>query len=329
MSFADRLWAAVQTKQTPAMVGLDPRADLLPQGMLERHFGLHGYSLKAVALAYEEFCSRVLDVVAPLVPAVKVQVAFFEALGPAGGQALWHVIRKAQRLGLLVVADAKRNDIGSTAEAYAAAWLSGGNVGGQRTCAWDADALTVNPYLGMDSLEPFLNALTNAGDPRQPNRSRGLFVLVKTSNPGAAEFQDLEADGAPLYVQIARAIDRLNAGSAAPSGYGPVGAVVGATHPNEIRRLRPVMPRTLFLLPGYGAQGGRAADLAPAFDERGFGAVVNSSRGIIFAYREPAQRDQHTPDQWEACVASATEQMIRDLAEQTPAGRLRQERPHT
>jgi len=130
-------------------------------------------------------------------------------------------------------------------------------------------------------------------------------------------------------VQIARAIDRLNAGSAAPSGYGPVGAVVGATHPNEIRRLRPVMPRTLFLLPGYGAQGGRAADLAPAFDERGFGAVVNSSRGIIFAYREPAHRERHAPDQWEACVASATEQMIRDLSEQTPAGRLRQERPHT
>ena len=324
MSFADRLWTAIRAKQTPAIVGLDPRAELLPPALLDRYLASHGASLRAVALAYEEFCSRLLDVVAALVPAVKVQVAFFEALGPAGAAALSQTLRKARRLGLLVIADAKRGDIGATAEAYAQGWLTGSPVAGRPLSVWDADALTVHPYLGMVSLEPFLKAV--AGAAAASEAGRGVFVLVRTSNPGARQFQDIGEQDAPLYLRVAQAVEQLNAGALGQCGYGPVGAVVGATHADEIRRLRPVVPHTLFLVPGYGAQGGRAVDLAAAFDPRGFGALVSNSRGIIFAYREPRLRDAYPPERWEDVVAQAALEMIEDLAKHTPAGHLRQSR---
>lgn len=285
--FADRLAAAVRAKGNPVCVGLDPRWESLPDEIRNRH---GGQTLEAVALAYEEFCGRVLDVVAPLVPAVKPQSAFFEACGPAGMACLRNTLRYARRLGLVTILDGKRNDIASTAEAYADAAFAGTAIDGTTHPVWDADALTVNPYLGRDALEPFLKSARRA--------ARGLFVLVRTSNAGAGLFQDLRCDGKPLYQHVAAAVDGWARENLGRCGYGDVGAVVGATHPTELRELRQLVPHVLFLIPGYGAQGGRAADLAGAFHAGGLGAVVNSARGITAAF---APEEPH----WERAVEQA------------------------
>jgi orotidine-5'-phosphate decarboxylase len=274
--FADRLAAAVTTRNTALCVGLDPRWDRLPERIRCRH----GDSRVGRARAFEEFCFRVLDVVAPLVGVVKPQSAFFEALGPKGMSALFQIVQRARRMGLIVIADVKRNDIASTAEAYAEAafdWLQ-------------ADAVTLNPYLGRDSIEPFLEKARPAG--------RGLFVLVRTSNPGAGQFQDLPCQGEPLHVHVARAVESWAAEHPGRCGLGDVGAVVGCTSPVELTELRRVLSSTWILVPGYGAQGGTAADVAGAFRSDGLGAIVNSSRAVLFPFHPS---DSH----WEAAVEKA------------------------
>lgn len=306
--YADRLHSAVQAKRTPALVGLDPRFQQLPTDIRNRS-ARHGTVTSADrAAAFEEFCRRIIDVVAPLVPAVKPQAAFFEECGPPGLQALWNVIRYAREQGLIVIADAKRGDIGSTAEGYARAWLAGQDVD---AAPWGADALTVNPYLGVDTLQPFVDAAVQRG--------AGLYVLVRTSNPGARDFQDRTTDGQPLYERVAAAVEHLASETRGAYGYGCVGAVAGATYPEELSRLRHEMPSVPLLIPGYGSQGGTSADVAGGFDPHGHGALVNSSRGIIFAWDRPEFRDRFGPDRWEDAVHAATQAMIADLAANTPA----------
>jgi orotidine-5'-phosphate decarboxylase len=282
MHFADRLAAAVRSKRTPLCVGLDPRWESLPVAIRLRHAG-------NVAAGYEEFCLRVLEIVAPLVGVVKPQSAFFEACGPAGMTALLRVMQKAKRLNLLAILDAKRGDIASTATAYADAAFT----------AFDADALTVNPYLGRDAIEPFLHAARKS--------DRGLFVLVRTSNPGSGLFQDRICDGKPLYHHVADAVRAWSRENLGDCGYGDVGAVVGATHPGELAALRTALPDVWFLVPGFGAQGGTAADVAPAFRSDGLGATVNSSRGVTFPYK---------PDDanWEAAIEKAVREAIVQLS---------------
>jgi orotidine-5'-phosphate decarboxylase len=250
----------------------------------------------------------VLDVVAPLVPVVKPQMAFFEGCGPAGLVALRAVLRRARRLGLLTILDGKRNDIASTAEAYADAAFGGTDHEGSRRPVWDADALTVNPYLGRDAVEPFLRSAQRDG--------RGVFVLVRTSNPGAGQFQDLEGrDGRPLFLHVAAAVGSWAKESRGKCGLGDVGAVVGATHPVELAAVRALLANVIFLVPGYGAQGASAKDAAAAFLPDGLGAVVNSARGITASF-PPAERA------WESAVEAAARQTIADLAAATPMGRL-------
>jgi orotidine-5'-phosphate decarboxylase len=261
-------------------------------------------SAAAVADAYVRFCNGVSDVVAPLVPIVKVQAAFFEEIGPVGMAAMRQVIEHAQSCGLLVIIDAKRNDIGSTAEAYARGYL------GRGTSAWQADALTVSPYLGDDSLTPFVDVASKRG--------AGIFVLVKTSNPGGRLLQDLESDGKPLYNHVAAHVEGLAAVTAGQCGYGAVGAVVGATYPAQLVELRRTMPHTWFLVPGYGSQGGTAADVAAAFDTRGLGAIVNNSRGIIFAHERPEFKTRFGAADWQAAIEAATREMIEALAAVIP-----------
>jgi orotidine-5'-phosphate decarboxylase len=306
LPFADRLSAALRSRRTPVLVGLDPRAENLPAGILADR---ENVGLEETAAAYGRFCRGVIDVVAPLVPAVKPQAAFFEQLGPAGMAVLAEVIGYAQQKGLLVILDGKRNDIGSTATAYAQGMLGSG---GQSP--WGADALTVSPYLGEDSLQPFVDVAVK--------RAAGVFVLVKTSNPGGGMLQDLVADGRPVYRHVAEYVERQAATTAGACGYGAVGAVVGATYPNQLTELRAAMPHTWFLVPGFGSQGGTARDVTAAFDAEGCGAIVNNSRGIIFAHRSKPYSERYGAARWQEAVEAATRDMIGQLRAETPAGNL-------
>jgi orotidine-5'-phosphate decarboxylase len=293
--FMDQLADAVRRCGNAVCVGLDPRWQQLPAPLREGRSD----SLDFKAKAYEQFCNSISDVVAPLVPIVKPQVAFFEELGPPGMAALQSVIKHAQHRGLLVIVDGKRNDIGNTAEAYARGYL------GRNASAWGADAITVSPYLGDDSLSPFVDVAAERG--------AGVFVLVKTSNPGGRMLQDLECDGRSLYSIVASQVEQLAASSAGECGYGCVGAVVGATYPEQLSELRRQMPHTWFLVPGFGSQGGTAADVAAAFDSRGLGAIINNSRGIIFAHENREYADKFGADRWQNAVDAATRAMIDQL----------------
>jgi orotidine-5'-phosphate decarboxylase len=293
--FADRLTAAVRAKGNPLCVGLDPRWESLPRAVRARY---DDGTLAGVARAYEDFCSRVLDLVAPLVPVVKPQSAFFEACGPDGLAVLQQLLRRAHDLGLITILDAKRNDIASTATAYADAAFGGIALDGKTFPVWDADSLTVNPYLGRDALEPFLASARRS--------QRGLFVLVRTSNPGAGLFQDLLCDGRPLFLHVAEAVGGWTRENLGQCGYGDVGAVVGATHPRELALIRRQLPETWLLIPGYGAQGGSAADIAAAFRPDGLGVIINSSRGILF----PSPPEE---PRWEQAIEQATRQTIAAL----------------
>lgn len=297
--FADRLVAAIKAKGNPLCVGLDPRWQSLPLEIRQRY---GADSLESIAHGFEEFCLRVLDIVAELVPVVKPQSAFFEACGPAGMSALQNVLSRARELGLITILDNKRNDIASTALAYAEAALGGVSWEKERLPVWDADALTINPYLGRDAVEPFLECARRSGC--------GVFVLVRTSNPGAGQFQDLrivsETEEAPktLFMHVAEAVRQWTMENLGDCEFGDVGAVVGATYPEELALLRETMPEVIFLVPGFGAQGGTAKDIAGAFHRDGQGAIINSSRGILFPYK-PDSKD------WEkqievACCESIT-----------------------
>jgi orotidine-5'-phosphate decarboxylase len=276
----DRLVAAVHRHATPLCVGLDPRPECLPQTIRDEHPN----SVRAC----EEFCCRVIDISAKYVGVVKPQSAFFERWGAEGFAVLRTVLRRAKEQGLFTILDAKRGDISTTAAAYAEAAFD----------YFDADAVTVNPYLGRDSVEPFIKAARE--------RRRGVFVLVRTSNPGAGAFQDLVCEGKPLYRHVAEAVETWSGEHRNSLGYGDVGAVVGATRPVDLRALRAVLPSAWLLVPGYGVQGAGAADVAGAFQADGLGAVVNSSRGVVFPFR-PEDRT------WETKIEQAMRRCAAEL----------------
>lgn len=258
--FADRLFEAVGRKNSRLCVGLDPRLGLLPPDL----------SADPVQRV-EQFCLQICAAVEPYATAVKPQAAYFEALGAPGMACLERVMCFARELGFLVILDAKRNDIGSTAEAYAEAYL------GTPHCP--ADAITVNAYLGYDGVGPFVDKAHEHGT--------GLFVLVKTSNPGSGQLQDLKLEsGLTVYQHMADLVAQWGQDLVGESGYSSLGAVVGATYPEQLRELRARVPQVPFLVPGYGHQGATAADVAAGFGKQGLGAIVNSARGIIYAYRQ-------------------------------------------
>jgi orotidine-5'-phosphate decarboxylase len=302
--FADRLSQQIARQGTPLVACLDPRLAQLPESL---RAGVRENDYAAVAAAFQKFCCEIIDVVAPLVPAVKPQAAFFEMTGPAGMTALSRIIDYAMSRDLMVLLDGKRNDIGSTATAYARGWL-----GRKPASAWGCDALTINPYMGDDSLQPFVDRGLETGS--------GLFVLVKTSNPGSNTFQELPTGNRKLYQEVAAWVQTTAAATAGQCGYGVVGAVVGATHPAHLAELREAMPNTFFLIPGFGAQGGKAIDLVSAFDEHGGGAIVNSSRGIIFAWEQPRYGETSS---WQASVDAATRNAMAEIADVLPASPTR------
>jgi orotidine-5'-phosphate decarboxylase len=298
--FADRLAAAVKLAGNAVCVGLDPRWENLPEPLRSSGRTATG----AIADAYVTFCHGVIDVVASVVPIVKVQAAFFEELGPSGMAAMADVILYAEACGLLVIVDGKRNDIGSTAEAYARGYL------GREGSLWHADALTVSPYLGDDSLAPFVQIANERGS--------GIFVLVKTSNPGGQFLQDLVCDGEAIYRRVAAYLEQLSAANLGECGYGAIGAVVGATYPEQLLELRQAMPHAWFLVPGYGSQGGTAANVVGALDANGLGALINNSRGLIFAHERPEYRQKFGPARWQEAVEAATRRMIDELNSAIP-----------
>lgn len=258
--FADRLIAATRTLNTPLCVGLDPFSDLIPE-----YFGPKGE-----LASLEAFFSAVIDAVSGKVAVVKPQIGLFEPWGSAGVALVGRLCKQAQHRGLLVILDAKRGDIGSTAEGYARAYLG-------QDVEVPCDCITINPYLGLDSLEPFAQMAREDG--------KGIAVLVRTSNPGAQDFQDLHVDGAPLWTHVAQKLAPLEESMIGESGFSSLMVVCGATWPDEAKRLRSILPRTLFLVPGYGAQGGAAADALSGFvrSKAGLdGGIVSSSRGILY-----------------------------------------------
>lgn len=287
--FADRLIDAIKAKGNPICVGLDPRLKQIPDFIRKKAFEAEENlknPLRAAAEALIEFNKGIIDAVADVVPVVKPQVAFYEIFGAEGMRAYQETLDYAHEKGLITIADVKRNDIGSTAEAYASAYLGETMIEEEGVNVFDADSVTVNGYLGLDGVAPFVKVASEQG--------KGVFVLVKTSNPSSADLQDLlvssvagkKDDARPLYEIMGHYVDSWGADEIGESGYSLVGAVVGATYPEQAAVLRSVMPQAIFLVPGYGAQGGGAKDVKPCFNDDGLGAIVNSSRGIIFAYEK-------------------------------------------
>lgn len=267
----DRMIDRCRELDSPIIVGIDPVFEKLPAELKEAAISKHGESERSYANAFVEFGKAIVDSVEGLCCVIKPQLAYFEVLGASGLDAYSEIVRYARSRGYFIIADAKRGDIGSTSAAYAKAFLG-------RT-SLEADFITVNPYLGSDCVDEFVKVVRE--------RDKGIFVLVKTSNPSSSELQDLvTADGRKVYETVAAQVERLAADSRGKYGYSSIGAVVGATHPRELAELRGLMPSVPFLVPGYGAQGGSARDIAGAFDSRGNGAYVNSSRGIIYAKEE-------------------------------------------
>lgn len=277
----NRLAEKIQKTKAPICVGLDPMLNYIPAHIVEKAFQEYGETLEGAAEAVWQFNKAIIDSTYDLIPAVKPQIAMYEQFGIEGLNVYAKTVKYCQEKGLIVIGDVKRGDIGSTSSAYAVGHLGKVKVGNQVCSGFDTEFITVNPYLGTDGIKPFVD-VCNAED-------KGIFVLVKTSNPSSGEFQDRLIDGKPLYEHVAEKV--VEWGEASMDGaYSNVGAVVGATYPEMSKILRKLMPRTYFLVPGYGAQGGTAEDLRYCFHEDGLGAIVNSSRGIIAAYKQEKYR---------------------------------------
>ena len=277
MSMDTLIQRIVQT-QNPTVVGLDPMLEYIPEHIVSEAFAKAGEGLAGAAEAVWRFNTEIIDAICDIVPAVKPQAAYYERLGWQGVRILYETIAYAHKKGMYVITDGKRNDIGSTMEAYAAAHLGRVKLGQKECEPFGADALTVNGYLGSDGIKPLL-AICREYD-------KGIFVLVKTSNPSSGELQDRLIDTKPVYEVMGGMCEAWGQEVMGRHGYSDVGAVVGATYPDQLRALREKLPHTFFLVPGYGAQGGGAADVAGAFDRRGLGAVINNSRGIITAWKK-------------------------------------------
>jgi orotidine 5'-phosphate decarboxylase len=272
-----KLIEKIKQTNAPICVGLDPLISHIPDYILDEKIKKYGKSTKAVAEAFYDFNMAIIDKTFDLIPAVKPQIAMYEEFGIDGMIAYKNTVDYAKSKGLLVIGDAKRGDIGSTSLAYAKAHIGVSEILGEKLSGFDTDFVTVNPYLGTDGIKPFID-VCNSED-------KGIFVLVKTSNPSSGEFQDRQINGTPLYELVAK--KTCEWGELSMDGeYSNVGAVVGATYPKMSAILREKMPHTFFLVPGYGAQGATAEDLKPCFNKDGLGAIVNSSRGIIAAYKQ-------------------------------------------
>ncbi len=300
----NKLVSNIQKTGAPIVVGLDPMLKYVPEHIQKKAFAEHGETLKGAAEAIWLYNKEIVDNVYDLIPAVKPQIAMYEQFGIEGLIAFKKTVDYCKEKGLVVIGDIKRGDIGSTSEAYAVGHLGKVQVGSNSYYGFDEDFVTVNPYLGSDGVNPFIKVCKE--------EKKGLFILVKTSNPSSGEFQDRLIDGRPLYEIVGDKVAEWGADCMGDS-YSYIGAVVGATYPEMGKVLRKIMPKSFILVPGYGAQGGKGADLVHFFNEDGLGAIVNSSRGIIAAYQQEKYAKYGAENFGEASRA-AVEDMIADIS---------------
>lgn len=295
----NQLIEKIQKTHAPIVVGLDPMLNYVPEHIQKRAFSEYGETLEGAAEAIWQFNKEIVDATYDLIPAVKPQIAMYEQFGVEGVKAFKKTVDYCHEKGLVVIGDVKRGDIGSTSEAYAVGHLGSVKVGGKTLTGFDEDFATVNPYLGSDGIKPFIKVCKE--------ENKGLFILVKTSNPSSGEFQDRLIDGRPLYEWVGEQVSEWGKEHMGDS-YSYIGAVVGATYPEQGRVLRKLMPKTFILVPGYGAQGGRGKDLVHFFNEDGLGAIINSSRGIIAAYKQESYAQFGAQN-----FADASRQAVKDM----------------
>lgn len=298
----DKLIENIKKVQAPVLVGLDPNLSYVPSYIRKKAIAELGETLEAAGEAIWEYNKGIIDAVHDLIPAVKPQIAMYEQFGLPGLAVFKKTVDYCKEKGLVVIGDVKRGDIGSTSAAYATGHLGRVQIGNSRVAAFDEDFITVNPYFGTDGVKPIIDVCQE--------KKKGIFILVKTSNPSSGELQDLEIDGKPLYQIVGEYVHKWGQDSVGKAGYSRVGAVVGATYPKMGKLLRSVMPKSYILVPGYGAQGGTAEELRPYFNEDGLGAIVSSSRGIICAYKQ-----EKYAKYGEEGYADASRQAVLDMKE--------------
>lgn len=299
----NKLNAKMKQMNAPVVVGLDPMLSYIPEHILNKAIKEHGETLEAAAEAVFEYNKGIVDAINDIVPAVKPQIAMYEQFGVPGVEAFKKTVDYCKSKDLVIIGDVKRGDIGSTSEAYAVGHLGNIKIGSNVYTPFGEDFATVNPYLGSDGINPFIKVCKE--------ENKGIFVLVKTSNPSSGEFQDRLIDGRPLYEYVGEQVAKWGE-ECMGDGYSYVGAVVGATYPEQGKILRKLMPKTLILVPGYGAQGGQGKDLVHYFNEDGLGAIVNSSRGIICAYKQDKYASFGSENYADASRAAALD-MIEDI----------------
>ena len=299
----NKLITNIKKTNAPIVVGLDPMLSYIPEQVQKKAFAGYGETLEGAAEAIWQFNKEIIDKTYDIIPAVKPQIAMYEQFGIPGLIAYDRTVKYAKEKNLVVIGDVKRGDIGSTSAAYATAHLGRVSVGSNSYAAFDEDFATVNPYLGSDGIKPFIDVCRE--------EKKGIFILVKTSNPSSGEFQDRIIDGRPLYEWVGEKVNEWGA-DCMGDGYSYIGAVVGATYPEMGRTLRKIMPKSFILVPGYGAQGGKGADLVDFFNEDGLGAIVNSSRGIIAAYKN-AKYESFGAENFGDASRAAVVDMVNDI----------------
>lgn len=299
----DKLIEKIKETKNPTLLGLDPRLSYVPKYITDDCIEKYGNTTEAVAEAFFIFNKAIIDSTYDLIPAVKPQVAMYEMFGAKGIECYIKTIEYAKSKNLIVIGDIKRSDIASTAEAYSDGHIGRVEIGGEKFEIYKEDFITLNPYLGIDSIEPYFKNCKEY--------EKGLFILVKTSNPNSGQLQDLYVENMTLCEKVGKFTQQWGEDFIGKYGYSSIGAVVGATHPKDAQKLRKIMPNVFFLVPGYGAQGGKAQDLTVCFDNNGIGAIVNSSRGIIAAYKNEIYRERFSEKEF----AEASRQAVIDMKE--------------
>ena len=289
----DKLIDRIKETNNPTVIGIDPKYDMIPECIKNKY----EQNMEGVAKAIEEFNKALIDATFDIIPAVKINIAFYEMYGLEGIKVFEETCKYAKEKGMLVMADIKRGDIGSTSKAYSNAFLGRTQIGEKEEKIYDVDFVTLNPYMGIDSIKPFIE------DCKKYNK--GAFIIVKTSNPSSGDLQDLKLEnGEEVYTRVAKLVEEWGEDLRGKYGYSSISAVVGATYPKQLKDLRKTAPHTFFLIPGYGAQGGKAEDIALGFDSNGIGGIVNSSRGLMCAYKSDLWKDKYTEERF----AEATRQ---------------------